>query len=109
MVGSQPKSLPSSPAGRDSPRQGRLVTPVLDTITIFSLSANEVGEEGRGEVARLNLNPLAPALSPLGRGEGVGVKLHPPSQHAVVFSLAAQAGFFYSEFTAVTKSVTGLI
>ena len=43
----------------------------------FSLSANEVGGEGRGEVSRLNSNPLAPTLSPLRRGEGVdgGVKL----------------------------------
>ena len=51
----------------------------LDTTANFSLSANGVGGEGRGEVARLNLNPLAPALSPLGRGEGVGgsAKLHP--------------------------------
>ena len=41
-----------------------------DTIDNFPLSANEVGGEGRGEVA-FNSNPLAPALSPLGRGEGV--------------------------------------
>ena len=41
---------------------------------IFSLSANEVGGEGWGEVALLHFfssNPLTPPLSPLGRGEGV--------------------------------------
>jgi hypothetical protein len=45
----------------------------------FSLSANGVGGEGRGEVARISSNPLAPTLSPLGRGEGVdnSVKLRP--------------------------------
>ena len=49
----------------------------MKTWKIFSLSANGVGGEGRGEVARLNFNPLAPTLSPPWRGEGVngGVKL----------------------------------
>jgi hypothetical protein len=38
----------------------------------FSLSSTK-GGEGRGEEADYSSsNPLAPALSPLGRGEGVG-------------------------------------
>ena len=51
----------------------------MKTQKYFSLSANGVGGEGRGEVARISLNPLAPTLSPLRRGEGVdgGVKTHP--------------------------------
>ena len=51
----------------------------MKTQIFFPLSANEVGGEGRGEVARLNSNPLAPPLSPLRRGEGVDdcVKLRP--------------------------------
>ena len=50
----------------------------MKTQKYFSLSANGVGGEGRGEVARISLNPLAPTLSPLRRGEGVdvSVKLH---------------------------------
>jgi len=42
---------------------GRDLTPP----PFFTLSANEVGGEGRGEVVRLKSNPL----TPLGRGEGV--------------------------------------
>ena len=42
----------------------------MKTQKYFSLSANGVGGEGRGEVARFNSNPLAPPLSPLRRGEG---------------------------------------
>ena len=56
----------------------------MKTRNFFTLSTNEVGGEGRGEVARLNSNPLAPTLSPLGRGEGVdgGVKLRPISSRS---------------------------
>jgi hypothetical protein len=56
----------------------------MKTQIFFPLSANEVGGEGRGEVARLNSNPLAPTPSPLGRGEGVDgcVKLLPESSRA---------------------------
>jgi hypothetical protein len=56
----------------------------MKTQKLFPLSANGVGGEGRGEVARLNSNPLAPTLSPLRRGEGVdvSVKLRPASSRS---------------------------
>ncbi len=56
----------------------------MKTQKYFSLSANRVGGEGRGKVARLNFNPLAPTLSPLWRGEGVdvSVKLRPASSRS---------------------------
>jgi hypothetical protein len=38
---------------------------------VFPLSSAK-GGEGRGEEADSSSNPLAPILSPLGRGEGVG-------------------------------------
>jgi hypothetical protein len=49
----------------------------------FSLSSAK-GGEGRGEEADSSSNPLAPTLSPLGRGEGVG-----PYQDAPIFCLHA--------------------
>jgi len=39
---------------------------------VFSLSANEVGGEGRGEVAR-ETQILSLSLYPLGRGEGKSI------------------------------------
>jgi|GEM_PF-3924705 hypothetical protein len=56
----------------------------MRTRKTFPLSANKVGGEGRGEVARSNSNPLAPTLSPLRRGEGVdgSVKLRPENSRS---------------------------
>jgi len=70
-------------------------TKLMKARTIFSLSANEVGGEGRGEVARLNSNPLAPALSPLRRGEGVadGVRARPANLRSGSMSCPMQFDF----------------
>jgi hypothetical protein len=49
----------------------------------FSLSANGVGGEGRGEVVLISIekyNPLTLSLSPLGRGEGNFHQVHKPAE-----------------------------
>ena len=48
------------------PTSGRNITPA----SLSSPSANEVGGEGQGEVARLNSNPLAPSPLPAQAGRG---------------------------------------
>src|ERR1039457_2029134 len=59
---------------------------------VFSLSANGVGGEGRGEVVLIStekLNPLTLTLSPLGRGEGNLGQAHDPKINCPLFPAGA--------------------